>query len=142
VADLLAARLQQRFPNLAVVGTRCPPFRALTGAEQESAAAAIIASGATSSGPGSARPSRSVGWSTWRVGAAFDFHAGLKQQSPGWIHRSGLEWAFRLATERRRLWRRYLVNNTRFVALLITEQLRGGLRRSRSRRQAPSRTTT
>ena len=49
------------------------------------------------------------------VGAAFDFHAGLKRQAPRWIRRTGMEWAFRLATEPRRLWRRYLRNNPLFV---------------------------
>jgi N-acetylglucosaminyldiphosphoundecaprenol N-acetyl-beta-D-mannosaminyltransferase len=50
------------------------------------------------------------------VGAAFDIHAGLTRQAPHWIQRSGLEWAFRLAQEPRRLWRRYLYNNPRFLA--------------------------
>jgi N-acetylglucosaminyldiphosphoundecaprenol N-acetyl-beta-D-mannosaminyltransferase len=49
------------------------------------------------------------------IGAAFDFHAGLKRQAPRWMQRSGLEWLFRLATEPRRLWRRYLRNNPLFV---------------------------
>jgi N-acetylglucosaminyldiphosphoundecaprenol N-acetyl-beta-D-mannosaminyltransferase len=49
------------------------------------------------------------------VGAAFDFHAGLKPQAPRWMQRSGLEWLFRVGTEPRRLWRRYFVNNPRFV---------------------------
>jgi N-acetylglucosaminyldiphosphoundecaprenol N-acetyl-beta-D-mannosaminyltransferase len=49
------------------------------------------------------------------VGAAFDFHAGLIPQAPGWMQRLGLEWAFRLAQEPRRLWRRYLRYNPRFV---------------------------
>ena len=42
------------------------------------------------------------------VGAAFDFHAGVKRQAPRWMQQSGLEWLFRLMTEPRRLWRRYL----------------------------------
>jgi N-acetylglucosaminyldiphosphoundecaprenol N-acetyl-beta-D-mannosaminyltransferase len=50
------------------------------------------------------------------VGAAFDFHAGLVRQAPAWIGRSGLEWAFRLSREPRRLWRRYARHNPRFVA--------------------------
>jgi len=49
------------------------------------------------------------------VGAAFDFHAGLKRQAPDGLQRLGLEWAFRLAQEPRRLWRRYLHYNPRFV---------------------------
>jgi len=61
------------------------------------------------------------------VGAAFDMHAGLKPQAPRWIQRSGLEWLFRLATEPRRLWRRYLTNNPRFVWRLFL-QLSGAVR--------------
>jgi N-acetylglucosaminyldiphosphoundecaprenol N-acetyl-beta-D-mannosaminyltransferase len=53
------------------------------------------------------------------VGAAFDFHARLKQQAPRWIQRSGLEWLFRLAMEPRRLWRRYLINNPWFLWLIL-----------------------
>ena len=53
------------------------------------------------------------------VGAAFDFHAGLKQQAPRWIQHSGLEWLFRLGTEPRRLWKRYLRNNPEFVYLAM-----------------------
>lgn len=49
------------------------------------------------------------------VGAAFDFHAGLVPQAPGWLQEAGLEWAYRLAHEPRRLWRRYLRYNPRFV---------------------------
>ena len=49
------------------------------------------------------------------VGAAFDFHAGAKRQAPRWMQRSGLEWSFRLASEPRRLWKRYLVNNPLFL---------------------------
>jgi N-acetylglucosaminyldiphosphoundecaprenol N-acetyl-beta-D-mannosaminyltransferase len=49
------------------------------------------------------------------VGAAFDFHAGMKAQAPKWMQRNGLEWLFRLMSEPRRLGRRYLVNNPTFV---------------------------
>ena len=49
------------------------------------------------------------------VGAAFDFLAGAKRQAPGLLQRAGLEWLFRLASEPRRLWRRYLIQNPRFI---------------------------
>jgi N-acetylglucosaminyldiphosphoundecaprenol N-acetyl-beta-D-mannosaminyltransferase len=49
------------------------------------------------------------------VGAAFDFHAGLVPQAPSWMQEVGLEWAYRLAREPRRLWRRYMRYNPRFV---------------------------
>lgn len=56
-----------------------------------------------------------------------DFHAGLKPQAPRWMQRSGLEWAFRLACEPRRLWRRYLINNPLFVWRVAQQVL--GVRR-------------
>ena len=58
------------------------------------------------------------------VGAAFDFHAGLKRQAPRWMQHSGLEWLFRLSTEPRRLWRRYLRNNPLFVWHVVLQSLR------------------
>ena len=58
------------------------------------------------------------------VGAAFDFHAGRIAQAPRWIQRSGFEWLYRTAREPRRLWRRYLRNNPRFI-VRITGQLLG-----------------
>jgi len=57
------------------------------------------------------------------VGAAFDFHAGKVRQAPRWIQPLCLEWLFRLAVEPRRLWRRYLYNNPRFLAELLLQRL-------------------
>lgn len=59
------------------------------------------------------------------VGAAFDFHSGSKRRAPHWMQRTGLEWLHRLASEPRRLWRRYLVTNTRFVLLGARQLIRG-----------------
>lgn len=61
------------------------------------------------------------------VGAAFDFHAGLKRQAPRWMQRNGLEWLFRLASEPRRLGARYLVNNPLFVGKVLLQA--AGIRR-------------
>jgi N-acetylglucosaminyldiphosphoundecaprenol N-acetyl-beta-D-mannosaminyltransferase len=58
------------------------------------------------------------------VGAAFDFHAGLIPQAPAWLQRHGMEWAFRLAHEPRRLWRRYLRYNPRFVSGFLRQLAR------------------
>ncbi len=66
------------------------------------------------------------------VGAAFDFLAGIKAQAPVWVRRAGLEWLFRLFCEPRRLWRRYLVHNTIFVACTLAYVT--GLSRLTSRR--------
>ena len=56
--------------------------------------------------------------------AAFDFLAGVKPQAPSWMRRSGLEWLFRLCTEPRRLWKRYLVTNTIFLRKLAGQFFR------------------
>lgn len=58
------------------------------------------------------------------VGAAFDFLAGAKPQAPRWMQRRGLEWLFRLMTEPRRLWRRYLGQNPRFAVLALAQVVR------------------
>jgi N-acetylglucosaminyldiphosphoundecaprenol N-acetyl-beta-D-mannosaminyltransferase len=55
------------------------------------------------------------------VGAAFDFHAGRVRQAPVWMQRAGLEWLFRLVQEPRRLWRRYLKHNPRFLLLAFLQ---------------------
>ena len=62
------------------------------------------------------------------VGAAFDFHAGAKPQAPKWIQNIGLEWLFRLISEPRRLWKRYLYHNPRFVYFAAIDLLKYYLR--------------
>ena len=57
------------------------------------------------------------------VGAAFDFHAGSVRRAPLWMQKTGLEWCYRLASEPRRLWRRYLILAPRFVVLVALEAL-------------------
>jgi N-acetylglucosaminyldiphosphoundecaprenol N-acetyl-beta-D-mannosaminyltransferase len=57
------------------------------------------------------------------VGAAFDFHTGRVAQAPRWMREHGLEWLFRLSREPGRLWRRYLIYGTEFVALILLESL-------------------
>ncbi len=70
------------------------------------------------------------------VGAAFDFLSGAKPQSPPWMQRMGLEWMFRLCAEPRRLWRRYLVHNPRFLFRFALELARSSAA-SRRREAAP-----
>lgn len=125
VAELLASRLVARFPQLQIVGTYTPPFRPLTAEEDADVVSRINASGADIVWVGLSTPKQERWMADHRdrvqapvmigVGAAFDFHAGLKSQAPYWMQRSGLEWFYRLLTEPRRLGRRYLVNNPSFV---------------------------
>ena len=122
----LARELRLRHPGLQIVGGHAPPFRPLTAAEEAEVAAEINASRADVVWVGIGVPKQEKWMARMRerldapvllgVGAAFDFHAGLIPQAPGWLQRHGMEWAFRLAQEPRRLWRRYLAYNPRFVA--------------------------
>lgn len=59
------------------------------------------------------------------VGAAFDFYSGEKKRAPAWLQKVGLEWAFRLAHEPGRLWKRYLVNDPRFLWWVVREKFLG-----------------
>jgi N-acetylglucosaminyldiphosphoundecaprenol N-acetyl-beta-D-mannosaminyltransferase len=123
--NLLVRRLRERFPGLRIVGASSPPFRPLTRAEEEREIELINASGAAVVWVGTGQPRQEQWMHAMRprlrppllvgVGAAFDFHAGLVKQAPPWMGRSGLEWAYRLSREPRRLWRRYARYNPRFV---------------------------
>jgi N-acetylglucosaminyldiphosphoundecaprenol N-acetyl-beta-D-mannosaminyltransferase len=125
VAKQLASRLQERFPGLSVVGTYTPPFRPMTDGEETEVADLINGAEPDLVWVGLSTPKQEHWMASHRgvlrapvllgVGGAFDIHAGTVPQAPRWIQHSGLEWAFRLAVEPRRLWRRYLVNNPRFV---------------------------
>jgi N-acetylglucosaminyldiphosphoundecaprenol N-acetyl-beta-D-mannosaminyltransferase len=136
VPEQLAASLQSRFPGLQVVGTYAPPFRPLTTEEDEEIVQRIsqFAPDIVWVGLGSPKQERWIASYVGRlaapvligVGAAFDFHTGRKPQAPHWIQRSGLEWLFRLMTEPRRLWKRYLINNPLFIMLVLAQML--GLR--------------
>jgi N-acetylglucosaminyldiphosphoundecaprenol N-acetyl-beta-D-mannosaminyltransferase len=57
------------------------------------------------------------------VGAAFDIHTGHVRDAPEWIKKLGMQWAHRLIQEPRRLWKRYLYNNPRFVCLYLKQYL-------------------
>ena len=130
VATLLAARLTEQFPALKIVGTYSPPFRELTKDEDDEVVRRINATGADLIWVGLSTPKQER-WMAEHigrvaapvllgVGAAFDFHAGLMPQAPNWMQRSGLEWAYRLGKEPRRLWRRYLRNNPAFLMRIAT----------------------
>jgi N-acetylglucosaminyldiphosphoundecaprenol N-acetyl-beta-D-mannosaminyltransferase len=121
----LTRNLRLRHPGLQIVGGYVPPYRELTREEEAAVAADIQRSGAEVVwvGIGVPRQEKWMAQMTHRlrshvligVGAAFDFHGGLTRQAPAWLQKLGLEWAFRLAQEPRRLWRRYLRYNPRFV---------------------------
>jgi len=139
VLDRLIERLQARFPGLSIVGSLAPPFRPTTEEEGRSEVARINAAAPDFVWVGLGTPKQEQWMARQRpllqapvligVGAAFDFHAGTKAQAPRWMQRSGLEWLFRLLSEPRRLWRRYLTNIPLFAGYLLLDAL--GLRRRR-----------
>jgi N-acetylglucosaminyldiphosphoundecaprenol N-acetyl-beta-D-mannosaminyltransferase len=121
----LTLNLRHRYPGIKVVGGYSPPHRPLRREEREAIAAEIDNSRADVVWVGIGVPKQEKWMAEMRallaspvligVGAAFDFHAGLVPQAPAWIQHAGLEWAYRLAHEPRRLWRRYARYNPRFV---------------------------
>lgn len=131
----LGRTIATRWPRATVVGAESPPFRALSSAERDEQDARIRDSGANLVWVGLGTPKQD--WEAARlaaslpvialaVGAAFDFLAGTKPQAPLWMQRSGTEWAFRFASEPRRLAKRYLWGNPRF---LLAASRQPGLRK-------------
>jgi N-acetylglucosaminyldiphosphoundecaprenol N-acetyl-beta-D-mannosaminyltransferase len=139
----LALSLRHRYPGIRIVGGYSPPHHALTGDEERWVVADINRSGADVVWVGIGVPKQEKWMRRMRgqlrppvlvgVGAAFDFHAGLVPQAPGWMQEAGLEWTYRLAHEPRRLWRRYLRYNPRFLGgfarQLVAERRRTGIAR-------------
>jgi N-acetylglucosaminyldiphosphoundecaprenol N-acetyl-beta-D-mannosaminyltransferase len=134
-ADLssLVRRLAGRYPGVRIVYQCSPPFRPLTGAEDEADVASIHASGVRVLFVGLGCPKQERWMAGHRgrveavmvgVGAAFAIHAGTLRQAPRAIQRMGLEWLFRLAVEPSRLWRRYARNNPRFLILVARQLIR------------------
>lgn len=131
VVDTLAKNLETKFPGLKTVGTYSPPFRELTLEEENAILGEINRLAPDIVWIGLSTPKQERLMARFRplldapvllgVGAAFDIHAGNLSQAPRWVQRSGLEWMYRLMKEPRRLWRRYLYNNPRFIAKILTK---------------------
>ncbi len=124
--------LEVQFPGIQVVGCLSPAFGGMTG-EQDAALVAEINAASPDIVWVALGSPRQEKWMAEHVealnahvligvGAAFDFLSGRKRQAPRWIQRSGLEWLFRLATEPRRLWRRYL-RYPHFLVLYLAQVL-------------------
>jgi N-acetylglucosaminyldiphosphoundecaprenol N-acetyl-beta-D-mannosaminyltransferase len=144
VLEALTAKLTQRFPGLKVAYCSCPPFRPLTPEEERRTVEDLDRSGARILFVGLGTPKQERWMAAHRhevnavmigVGAAFDFLAGKKRQAPGLVQRLGLEWLYRLMHEPRRLWRRYLYRNPRFVVLFAAQLLKERRYRQPERKQ-------
>ncbi len=136
VLEQLKKNLLEKFPDLQIAGMYSPPFRPLSDIEKVDVAEMINQSGADVVWCGLGTPKQDYWVAEFRsrlncaailaVGAAFNFHAGHVKQAPRWMMKGGLEWLFRLCAEPKRLWRRYLIGNPRFICLIIGQLLYRG----------------
>jgi N-acetylglucosaminyldiphosphoundecaprenol N-acetyl-beta-D-mannosaminyltransferase len=134
--EILAAftgSLERRFPGIRIAGAEPSKFRRLTPEEKTSLARRIVSSGASITLVGLGCPRQETFAYEFRealsmpilaVGAAFPFLGGLIPQAPLWMQNHGLEWLFRLASEPRRLWRRYLYLNPAYLCLVAMQAVR------------------
>ena len=131
--ELLEQRLGERFSEAQVVGHFCPPIGVWPEGTDEEICRRIRESGANCVWVGLGCPKQERWLYEHRavlppalyfgVGAAFNFHAGLVRQAPAWVRAHGLEWLYRLCCEPRRLFKRYLVHNTRFLWYCLTRSI-------------------
>ena len=133
ILDELCRILREKFPRLKIAGAEPSKFRILSGEEKGEVLERIRASEAAIVFVGLGCPRQEV-WAyefagsisrpVLAVGAAFAFHAGKIPQAPEWMQRAGLEWLFRLRSEPRRLWKRYLFLNPAYIFLLLLQAAR------------------
>ena len=133
--ETLQRKLREMFPGIRIAGAYSPPFGQWPEDEDERIIGRIAQSGAQFVWIGLGCPKQELWLARNKdrlpaavypaVGAAFAFHAGRVRQAPAWMQRLGLEWAFRLLAEPRRLWKRYVVYNSLFLIYLVTDWIKG-----------------
>lgn len=133
VLDRIAERIARQVPHLRLVGRHAPPFRPLTDEEMGADAARIEASGAGLVLVSLGCPKQERWMAAMRprvnavmigLGGAFLLYAGMDTRAPKWMRDLSLEWLYRFALEPGRLWKRYLVTNTWFLAILLVAMVR------------------
>jgi len=138
IAEKLADNLARRYPGLQIAGTFCPPFRQISKEEDNAIVEEINRARPDILWVGLGAPKQEI-WMAEHlgrvdsavmigVGAAFDFHSGNLRWAPRWIRDLGLEWAYRLAKEPRRMWRRNL-DSPLFLSKVLWQRLTTGRRR-------------
>ncbi|HEV7847427.1 MAG TPA: WecB/TagA/CpsF family glycosyltransferase [Thermoleophilaceae bacterium] len=129
----LALSLRRRHPGINIVGGYSPPFREMSGEEEDALVDQVNSAKPDVLWVGIGVPKQEKWMARMRgrldvpvmcaVGAAFDFHAGRISQAPSWMQQRGLEWIYRIAQEPRRLLPRYLYFNPRFVLAFARQYL-------------------
>ena len=130
----LRENLLKRYPGINIKGMYSPPFRQLSDQEDEEDVRRINESGADIVWIGLGAPKQEKWMNSHQgrvntvmmgVGAGFDFHAGTIQRAPIWLQKIGLEWLYRLLKDPARLFKRYIVTNTKFIVYLLKDSLFG-----------------
>ena len=133
VLDRLSRRFKEEYPQLTLCGTLSPPFGAWSAEENTAMVSKINAAKPDVLWVGMTAPKQEK-WVmdhraalsvpvTGSIGAVFDFFAGTQPRAPAWVRGLGMEWVFRLMSEPRRLWRRYLVSSMKFVLLMLWREV-------------------
>lgn len=126
----LRQNLKEKYPNLKIAGMEAPPFRPLTKEEDEEAVRRINESGAQVLWVGLGAPKQEewmyahrekVNCLMFGVGAGFDFHAGTVKRAPEWMRKHYMEWLYRLIQDPKRLWKRYVKTNGKFIFLSVKD---------------------
>ena len=132
VLENLVNGIRERYHSIDIKYSFSPPFRPLSDEENIRIINEINSSGAHILFVGLGCPKQERWMAQHKgkisavmvgVGAAFDFYAGTKPQAPVWMQKRGLEWFYRLFQEPRRLWKRYLYHNPRFMLLVLNQIL-------------------
>ncbi len=150
--NLLIDRLKERYPQLNISGCYSPPFRDMHDTEEQTVLDKINHSHPDILWIGLGSPKQDY-WMYYHrhklnvpvmvgIGAAFDFVAGTKPQAPQILRQSGLEWMFRLCSEPSRLWRRYLIGNTKFIFYLALDSAKNFFGRFKTRKSTTKIETT
>ena len=128
--EALEKNLKKEYPGIKIVGMEAPPFRPLTEAEDAEAVARINQSGAAIVWVGLGAPKQEKWMYEHRgkvnalmlgVGAGFDFHAGTVKRAPAWMRKHYLEWLYRLIQDPKRLWKRYVQTNGKFLLISVKD---------------------
>lgn len=128
--EALEKNLKKEYPGIKIAGMEAPPFRPLTEAEDAEAVARINLSGAAIVWVGLGAPKQEKWMYEHRgkvnalmlgVGAGFDFHAGTVKRAPAWMRKHYLEWLYRLIQDPKRLWKRYVQTNGKFLLISVKD---------------------
>ncbi|WP_236058665.1 WecB/TagA/CpsF family glycosyltransferase [Planococcus glaciei] len=133
VAEEAARRLKAKYTELNVAGIYSPPFGFEKNVEENEKIIKLIVDAQPDIlfvGLGAPKQEKWIYENLEKIrvpvslgiGASFDFEAGIIQRAPAWMQKSGLEWFWRFSQEPKRLFRRYFVDDSKFLILLMKEK--------------------